>query len=334
MGIPGLPGPEDFVDGLNDLKHGINEGAGDLIDNTADAGSGFLHGLDNPVTDVVADGLDFSGNVAETGLDGINFITGIPLDTAQATLGQIGESVTGINDILSTTGDHANDILNGDVGIKDGFLDLGHDIGETYVETLENSYDNFLDSPLSPEQLAENYGENDFFDLTDEGKNLTDLLDSEGNQLFHPEESGGLHKLDADDLRDILAGQSGEPGATDPGGIDPGGIPGLPGIFGGIFGGGSGSSGAGSWQGMNVEAVKAAAQQLQQQAGRMRELVGKVDGELSTLVAAWHGKDASDFAQQWQGQYRPGVIRLAEVAEQMAQTATQHVNKQEATSNH
>ncbi len=176
---------------------------------------------------------------------------------------------------------------------------------------------------------------NDHYPLFDEDLNA-ELKEDWGlpTDLFPKDTKEAIEQLkntfDGNPATNAIGGPAGLLGT--PGG--PGGIPGLDqgGIFGGLFGG-AGGSGAGSWQGMNVEAVKAAAQQLQQQASRMRELVGKVDGELSMLVAAWHGKDASDFAQQWQGQYRPAVIRLAQVAEQMAQTAMQHIGKQQATSN-
>jgi len=101
----------------------------------------------------------------------------------------------------------------------------------------------------------------------------------------------------------------------------------------GIGGGGAtGSVARGAWQGMDVEAVQAAARQLQEMAQRTTRLIGKVDGEVSDLGASWNGVDSERYVQQWQGQYKAVLTRSAKLLEQMSQDALEQVATQKQAS--
>ena len=103
----------------------------------------------------------------------------------------------------------------------------------------------------------------------------------------------------------------------------------------GLGGGGAiGSAAGAAWQGMDVEAVQAAARQLQEMAQRTTRLIGKVDGEVSDLGVSWNGVDSERYVQQWQGQYKAVLTRSAKLLEQMSQDALQQVATQKQDSGH
>lgn len=90
---------------------------------------------------------------------------------------------------------------------------------------------------------------------------------------------------------------------------------------------------AGTWQGMNIEPVRSAAQQLTAKGNEVDSLIGKIDGEVQTLASSWHGKDSSDFASEWNGTHKASLKQIAKLLEDMGHKGTMNANKQESASN-
>jgi WXG100 family type VII secretion target len=89
---------------------------------------------------------------------------------------------------------------------------------------------------------------------------------------------------------------------------------------------------AGNWQGMNLEPVRSAAQQLTAKGNEVESLTGKLDGEVHQLASSWHGKDSTDFASEWNGTHKAALKQIAKLLEDMGHKATMNANKQEAAS--
>lgn len=83
--------------------------------------------------------------------------------------------------------------------------------------------------------------------------------------------------------------------------------------------------------GLDVEQVRQLSTQLNQKAG-------DIDSILSTLTSTlnstqWEGPDATQFRNDWSGQYTSSLRQVSQALRDAAQKATQNANAQEQTSN-
>jgi len=79
-------------------------------------------------------------------------------------------------------------------------------------------------------------------------------------------------------------------------------------------------------------------QQVRQLSSQLNQKAGDIDSILSTLTGAlngtqWEGPDATQFRNDWSGQYTSSLKQVAQALRDAAQKATQNANAQEQTSN-
>jgi uncharacterized protein YukE len=297
--------------GLGDFKDWIEEGA-DAAGNVVEAVSTLeANAADSLGMDHLADTIEFLG------------------ETNQTSLQILGNFASPVVDFVPTMGDYAadsgvafsqfaNDVAHGDPDAVDNLNEAGERINNETWDEVTGSFEGAWQESLGDyDQYIRDANE-----IYPSGPdNLEDLKD-EYSQLWGQ-------------IRDTLGGDSsgaplvaGAPASPDDG---------LAGLLGGALGGigstlGSGSGGA--WQGMDVDAVEAAARQLQEMAQRTTRLIAKVDGEVSDLGANWNGVDSQRYVQQWQGQYKAVLTKSAKLLEQMSQDALHQVATQRHASGH
>jgi uncharacterized protein YukE len=309
--------------GLDDFTDWVEQGtdvAGNLVEGATELQSNALHGL---------------------GFDGLADTVNLLGESNQFVLQTVGNFATPVFDVVPTAGDYAADSLvafsdfaNGvahgdpdafddlnDAGerinnetwdkLTDSFADAGRETGSDFGDYLHDAHQVDPSLPADPGELADGYEK-----LWDQ---ITQVADDDGA-------SGPISAPLAN-----LFGSSAEDGASSDGAGVPGGL--LGGIISGAATGAMGG-GSGAWQGMDVEAVEAAARQLQEMAQRTTRLVAKVDGEVSDLGANWNGVDSQRYVQQWQGQYKAVLTKSAKLLESMSQDALQQVATQRHASGH
>ncbi len=86
-----------------------------------------------------------------------------------------------------------------------------------------------------------------------------------------------------------------------------------------------------NFTGMDIQQVRAFAQQLQQSAGEIKALMQKLTGQLQGTP--WVGNDRNKFENDWTGQHCAALNRVAGDLEQVAQAALRNASEQEAASN-
>jgi uncharacterized protein YukE len=294
-------------------------------------------------TDWIEEGADTLGNLTEAvstvqanaadslGMDQLGNAIEFLGETNQMALQTFGNFATPVVDFVPTMGDYAadsvvafsqyaNDVAHGDPDAWQTLNEAGERINnETWDEVTGSfegawqeslgDYDQYLRDaneiyPSGPDNLE---------DLKDEYGHLWDQIT---NTLAGDNEATGT----------VTAPDPASPGDEGPGGL----LRGALGTLGSMLGFGGG----GTWEGMDVEAVEAAARQLQELSQRTTSLVAKVDGEVSELGASWNGVDSERYVQQWQGQYKAVLTKSAKLLEQMSQDALHQVAAQKQASGH
>lgn len=299
--------------GLGDFKDWIEQGA-DTVGNLTEAASTLeANAADSLGMDHLGDAIEFLG------------------ETNQMAWQTVGNFSTPVVDFVPTMGDYAadsvvafsqyaNDVAHGDPDAWQTLNEAGEQINNDTWDEVTGSFEGAWQETLGDyDQYIR-----DANDIYPSGPdNLEDLKD-EYSQLW-------------DRITNSLAGDDQATGtvtATDPASPGDDGLGGLLGGALGAVGSMLGGGGGGAWQGMDVEAVEAAARQLQELAQRTTSLVAKVDGEVSDLGASWNGVDSERYVQQWQGQYKAVLTRSAKLLEQMSQDALHQVATQRHASGH
>jgi uncharacterized protein YukE len=85
-----------------------------------------------------------------------------------------------------------------------------------------------------------------------------------------------------------------------------------------------------NFTGMDIQAVRQLATQLNAKAGEIRNLTNQLTGQLEGT--AWVGPDRERFYGDWTGQYVSALNNVAQGLEDAAQRATQNANQQEQAS--
>jgi WXG100 family type VII secretion target len=84
--------------------------------------------------------------------------------------------------------------------------------------------------------------------------------------------------------------------------------------------------------GMDDEAVRALAGQLDGHAKAIIGLVGQVEGVVSRMRTTWHGHDADAFTGWWHNQHRPALQRAHDSISGLAQSARNNATAQQNVS--
>jgi WXG100 family type VII secretion target len=84
--------------------------------------------------------------------------------------------------------------------------------------------------------------------------------------------------------------------------------------------------------GMDDEAVRSLAGQLDGHAKAIIGLVGQVEGVVSRMRTTWHGHDADAFTGWWHNQHRPAMQRAHDSICGLAQSARNNATAQESAS--
>lgn len=82
--------------------------------------------------------------------------------------------------------------------------------------------------------------------------------------------------------------------------------------------------------GMDVEAVRGLAQQLQQKGQEINEIANTLTQQLSS--AQWIGTDATRFRDDWNSQHAKNLHQVAEALRNAGQAATANAQQQEDAS--
>ena len=85
-----------------------------------------------------------------------------------------------------------------------------------------------------------------------------------------------------------------------------------------------------NFTGMDIQAVRNLAQQLQQKAGEIDSLRQQLTGQLDSTP--WVGPDRERFHADWTGQYSTALNQVAEGLRDASTRATQNANEQEQAS--
>lgn len=83
--------------------------------------------------------------------------------------------------------------------------------------------------------------------------------------------------------------------------------------------------------GLDVEQVRQLSTQLNQKAGDIDSILSTLTNALSSTQ--WEGPDATQFRNDWSGQYTSSLRQVAQALRDAGQKATQNANAQEQTSN-
>ncbi|GAB3159920.1 WXG100 family type VII secretion target [Myceligenerans halotolerans] len=83
--------------------------------------------------------------------------------------------------------------------------------------------------------------------------------------------------------------------------------------------------------GLDVEAVRALSQLLQQSADQLRQIGDQINSTMEQTQ--WNGQDASQYEELWDGQYYVTLQQLSEQFIEHGQTAERNASEQEGTSN-
>jgi len=68
-----------------------------------------------------------------------------------------------------------------------------------------------------------------------------------------------------------------------------------------------------AFEGMDTEAVRTLAQQLDREANAINSIINSINGIVAQLEGTWKGADATQFQGWWESQHRP-ALQLCEQA--------------------
>lgn len=84
--------------------------------------------------------------------------------------------------------------------------------------------------------------------------------------------------------------------------------------------------------GMDLDVVSGAAGKLRAQAGSLDNMVGRVNGLVTSASRAWLGADSKAFAVEWQNSARAQATSAADLLREMAATLERNVSEQRRAS--
>jgi len=84
--------------------------------------------------------------------------------------------------------------------------------------------------------------------------------------------------------------------------------------------------------GMNVDRVEQIGRDLKTQAGQLSQIVTKVNSLVTQSQAEWKGKDATDFANEWNNQHRAALTDLQHKLEALGGSAQKNATDQRTVS--
>jgi len=95
-----------------------------------------------------------------------------------------------------------------------------------------------------------------------------------------------------------------------------------------------GQAGGGTWEGMNPDVVESQARILSGLSGEITTLMHKIEGEVTSLAASWHGEDSRKFAADWAGSHKPVFTAAAALLADMGDVSQRSAAQQRTTSSH
>ena len=84
--------------------------------------------------------------------------------------------------------------------------------------------------------------------------------------------------------------------------------------------------------GMDAEAVRSTAAQLDHAAASLTSIATMIDGLVAHLASEWKGGDADQFAGWWRSQHRPALMRCSSAVAGLAHAARNNAAEQDTTS--
>lgn len=87
-----------------------------------------------------------------------------------------------------------------------------------------------------------------------------------------------------------------------------------------------------SWVGMDVDAVRQVARDLQRHAATLDDICRRVDAPVSQLPNHWAGADATRFVSSWRQEHRPRLQALAKALADLSRSAAANADEQERVS--
>ncbi len=84
--------------------------------------------------------------------------------------------------------------------------------------------------------------------------------------------------------------------------------------------------------GMDPEAVETLSKDLKTQAGRVAEVISKIDGLVSHMQGIWKGQDAEQFASSWRDHHRKALHTAQVEIEDLGKSALRNANEQRQVS--
>lgn len=87
-------------------------------------------------------------------------------------------------------------------------------------------------------------------------------------------------------------------------------------------------------EGMDVDAVRSMAAQLDHQASAINSVINAIEGIIRQMAESWRGSDATQFQGWWEQQHRPALHAAEEAISGLATSARNNAAQQEATSSH
>jgi WXG100 family type VII secretion target len=87
-----------------------------------------------------------------------------------------------------------------------------------------------------------------------------------------------------------------------------------------------------AFEGMDIQAVRSLAGQLDQQASHIQDAVNQTSGLVGQLEGAWQGPDAQEFRGWWEQQHRPHMMACHDAISGLAQSARNNAQAQEDAS--
>ena len=84
--------------------------------------------------------------------------------------------------------------------------------------------------------------------------------------------------------------------------------------------------------GMDVEAVRQHATQLNGQADQIEHIINAINGLVGQIEGAWQGNDAREFKSQWEGTHRTALHNAEQMIRELVHTANAQASQQEQAS--
>lgn len=80
--------------------------------------------------------------------------------------------------------------------------------------------------------------------------------------------------------------------------------------------------------GMDVDEVERVAGTLHQQSTQLTTAMNQIGQAVQQAVHAWEGQDSRHFHEEWNGNYRPALQKIAQAIEELSRKARQNAQAQ------